>query len=69
MWTYFTNDTCRPDTPTSSACTLGYYPVYAVLATAKAHVKASIDFARRHNLRLVIRNTGHDFIGRSTGWG
>jgi hypothetical protein len=32
-------------------------------------VKASVDFARTHDLRLIIRNTGHDFLGRSTGWG
>jgi hypothetical protein len=32
-------------------------------------VKAGMDFARENNLRLIIRNTGHDFIGRSTGWG
>lgn len=38
-------------------------------ATKKAHIKAGIDFARRNNLRLIVRNTGHDFIGRSTGWG
>ncbi|PQE33191.1 FAD binding domain-containing protein [Rutstroemia sp. NJR-2017a WRK4] len=24
-------------------------------------------FTRRHNIRLVIRNTGHDYLGRSTG--
>jgi FAD binding domain len=38
-------------------------------ATKKQHIKAGIDFARQNNLRLVVRNTGHDFIGRSTGWG
>ena len=32
-------------------------------------MKATIDFARIYNLRLVIRNTGHDFMGRSTGYG
>ncbi|KAI1861747.1 uncharacterized protein JN550_010687 [Neoarthrinium moseri] len=29
----------------------------------------SINFARNRNLRLVIKNTGHDFGGRSTGAG
>ncbi|EAQ82972.1 hypothetical protein CHGG_10790 [Chaetomium globosum CBS 148.51] len=24
---------------------------------------------RHNNLRLIVRNTGHDFMGRSTGWG
>lgn len=40
-----------------------------ILAKTHEHVKAGVDFARTHDLRLVIRNTGHDFLGRSTGWG
>lgn len=43
--------------------------MYVIKATTKAHVKEGIDFARKNNLRLIIRNTGHDFLGRSTGWG
>ncbi|KAH8895378.1 FAD-binding domain-containing protein [Thozetella sp. PMI_491] len=69
LWTYFTNDTCRPTTNPSDTCTLGYYPVYVILAKTKEHVKAGVDFARKNSLRLIIRNTGHDFIGRSVGWG
>lgn len=26
-------------------------------------------FARKTGIRLIIRNTGHDFLGRSVGWG
>jgi hypothetical protein len=69
LWTYFTNDTCRPTPNPSDSCTLGYYGVYVIMATKAQHVKAGIDFARRNNLRLIVRNTGHDFVGRSTGFG
>ncbi|KAI0158008.1 FAD-binding domain-containing protein [Hypoxylon sp. FL1284] len=69
LWTYFTNDTCRPTADPSEACTLGYYGVYVIMAKSRDHIKAAVDFARDNNLRLLIRNTGHDFIGRSTGWG
>lgn len=69
LWKYFTNDTCQPTNDSSSPCTLGYYGVYLIDAKTKDHVKAGVDFARDNNLRLVVRNTGHDFIGRSTGWG
>lgn len=69
MWKYFTNDTCQPTDNPSSPCTLGYYGVYVLDADNKNHIKAGLDFARDYNLRLVVRNTGHDFIGRSTGWG
>ena len=39
------------------------------MAKTKDHIKAGVDFARDNNVRLVIRNTGHDFMGRSTGYG
>ncbi|KAJ2913019.1 hypothetical protein MD484_g7393, partial [Candolleomyces efflorescens] len=70
LWPYWTNDTCRafPGSP-SDTCTRGFYGNYVVLAKTRQHVKATIDFARIYNLRLVIRNTGHDFMGRSTGYG
>ncbi|KAK4099520.1 FAD-binding domain-containing protein [Parathielavia hyrcaniae] len=69
LWTYFTNDTCRPTTNPSDTCTLGYYPVLAIIAKTAGHIQAGINFARENNLRLVVRNTGHDFLGRSVGWG
>ncbi|KAI0835251.1 FAD-binding domain-containing protein [Hypoxylon sp. FL0890] len=69
LWTYFTNDTCRPTDNPAEPCTLGFYGVYVIEAQSRDHIKAGVDFARENNLRLIIRNTGHDFIGRSTGWG
>ncbi|KAJ2926533.1 hypothetical protein H1R20_g10563, partial [Candolleomyces eurysporus] len=39
------------------------------MAKTRDHIKAGIDFARNNNVRLIIRNTGHDFMGRSTGFG
>ncbi|KAK4167477.1 6-hydroxy-D-nicotine oxidase [Cladorrhinum sp. PSN259] len=67
LWTYFTNETCRVTTNPSDTCTLGYYGLYVIEAKTRAHIKDGVDFARRNNIRLVIRNTGHDFLGRSTG--
>ncbi|KZW00723.1 FAD-binding domain-containing protein [Exidia glandulosa HHB12029] len=69
LWTYWTNDTCVPTTDPSTPCTRGFYGDWVILAKTKQHIKAGVDFAREHNLRLVIRNTGHDFMGRSTGFG
>ncbi|KAI0891265.1 FAD-binding domain-containing protein [Annulohypoxylon nitens] len=69
LWTYFTNDTCQLTSDPTQSCTLGYYGVYVIQAQSRDHVKAGVDFARENNLRLLIRNTGHDFAGRSTGWG
>ncbi|KAJ4385949.1 hypothetical protein N0V85_007952 [Neurospora sp. IMI 360204] len=69
LWTYFTNDTCRPTSNPSDPCTLGSYGVYVIMATKASHIQAGVNFARQNNLRLIVRNTGHDFVGRSVGYG
>ncbi|KAL8889085.1 MAG: hypothetical protein Q9215_003584 [Flavoplaca cf. flavocitrina] len=50
-------------------CTLGDQPVYTINATEANQVTTGIRFAKRYNLRLVIRDTGHDLLRRSTGYG
>ncbi|TDZ32414.1 FAD-linked oxidoreductase ZEB1 [Colletotrichum spinosum] len=69
LWTWGSNNTCELTTDPTRTCTLGFYPEYVIIAKTKEHVKAGVDFARSKNLRLVIRNTGHDFEGRSAGAG
>ncbi|RDA89422.1 hypothetical protein CP532_6241 [Ophiocordyceps camponoti-leonardi (nom. inval.)] len=65
----FANGSCDPFSPRNTACEVGSYVRYAVDARDAHDVVATIRFARKHNIRLVIRNTGHDFLGRSTGAG
>lgn len=31
------------------------------------HVQLAVNFARNQNIRLVIKNSGHDFNGKSIG--
>ncbi|KAF2473186.1 FAD/FMN-containing isoamyl alcohol oxidase-like protein MreA [Lindgomyces ingoldianus] len=50
-------------------CNLNGFPSYVVRATTIKHVQAAINLARNKNIRLVIKNTGHDFLGRNTGGG
>lgn len=38
---------------------------YAVEAANESDVAAAVDFAREHHLRVVIKGTGHDYLGRS----
>jgi FAD/FMN-containing dehydrogenase len=38
---------------------------YAVVATTTGDIVAAVNFARDHRLRLVIKGTGHDYLGRS----
>ncbi|KAL8674027.1 MAG: hypothetical protein Q9168_001559 [Polycauliona sp. 1 TL-2023] len=50
-------------------CTLGDQPVYTINATQASDMSKGIKFASRYNLRLVVRDTGHDLLRRSTGYG
>ncbi|EFQ34535.1 FAD binding domain-containing protein [Colletotrichum graminicola] len=69
MAPFFANQSCDPFQPESRPCLLGNYVVYAVDAKTPQHVQATIAFAQEHNIRFIVRNTGHDYLGRSTGAG
>ncbi|ROV86998.1 hypothetical protein VMCG_10819 [Cytospora schulzeri] len=72
---YFQNQSCDPFTGKDTVCVHGNYPVYAINATEAAHVQAGVRFARHNNVRLVVKNTGHEhadrrsLLGKSTGLG
>ncbi|KAH8652522.1 hypothetical protein BX600DRAFT_418016 [Xylariales sp. PMI_506] len=69
MAPFFANQSCDPFQPEARPCELGNYVRYAVNATNVADIQAAIQFAKHNNIRFVIRNTGHDYLGRSTGAG
>src|SRR4051812_10208965 len=69
MAPFFANQTCDPFQPRDRPCELGNYVRYAVNASRPSDVQNTIAFAASKNIRLVIRNTGHDYLGRSTGAG
>lgn len=48
-----------PDAP-SKGCSLGNLSPYVINATEASHVQAALKFAKAHNLRLNIKNTGHN---------
>lgn len=69
---YWDNNTCHPFVPLGtdvSACGIGNLAVYAINVSDAATAAAGIKFARQKNIRLVIKNTGHDFLGGSQGAG
>ncbi|KAF9262893.1 FAD-binding domain-containing protein [Marasmius fiardii PR-910] len=57
---------CYLNTALGAPCTQGSVPPIGVDARTVEDVQAAVKFAAQHNLRLVIKNTGHDFLGRST---
>ncbi|KAJ5506052.1 FAD linked oxidase N-terminal [Penicillium expansum] len=63
------NETCDAFTPRSKPCTLGAMVRYAVNASSPDDFVQTIRFSQERNIRLVIRNTGHDYAGKSTGAG
>ncbi|KAI1084178.1 FAD-binding domain-containing protein [Whalleya microplaca] len=66
----FQGATCLPPALMSSPnCTVGGYPAYSVAVRNVAQIQLAVNFARNLNLRLVIKNTGHDFGAKSTGMG
>ncbi|KAH7150198.1 hypothetical protein B0J13DRAFT_285323 [Dactylonectria estremocensis] len=71
MYPLFEGNACLPQDAqkVGASCQLGGLPVYSVNATSASQVQLAVNFARSLNLRLVIRNTGHDFLGKSTGAG
>ena len=58
----FENDGCLPSR--KDHCILQQFPKYVVNATELTHVKAGVDFARVQNVRLIVKGTGHDYLGR-----
>lgn len=69
MAPYFANASCDPFTERSARCEYGTYVRYAVSVHSAAEVATTLEFARTNNIRIVIRNTGHDWNGKSTGAG
>lgn len=69
MASFFANQSCDPFLPQDSQCVIGSYVQYAVNATDASDVQRTIDFVTKNNIRLTVRNTGHDYYGKATGAG
>ena len=61
----YNDDTCLPDA--RAPCSLMGYPAFIINATGAADVRAGVQFAAETGVRLIIKGTGHDFPGRSSG--
>lgn len=63
MWNQYNNDSCLPEP--GYPCSGQGYPVFVLNATTPQHVRLGVRFARDHDIRLVVKSTGHDYVGRS----
>ncbi|KAJ5094949.1 hypothetical protein N7532_007240 [Penicillium argentinense] len=60
------DEQCYIESPMSIPCKQGRVSLYSAKVQTAKHVQKAVEFAARHNIKLVIRNTGHDFLGRSS---
>ncbi|KAI1641131.1 isoamyl alcohol oxidase [Biscogniauxia mediterranea] len=65
----FANASCDPLAPREAPCVIGTYVQYAVNVSNANEISKTLKFANEKNIRLVIRNTAHDYLGKSTGAG
>ncbi|GAP90162.1 putative FAD binding domain protein [Rosellinia necatrix] len=66
---WFQNQSCTPFEAEGSPCNLGNYASYSIEVLSTEDVITGVEFARKKNIRLVVKNTGHDLQGKSTGKG
>ena len=64
MAPFYAGNSCIPFTPISSPCTLGNYVDFAINVSEPADIAQGVAFATKYNVRLVIRNTGHEYVTR-----
>jgi FAD/FMN-containing dehydrogenase len=62
MQQFFANQSCDPFLAQSRPCLVGNYPSYAVKVSNAQQVAAAVRFANDNNIRLVIRNTAHEYV-------
>ncbi|PTB65114.1 FAD-binding domain-containing protein [Trichoderma citrinoviride] len=51
--------------PQGPTCSLGRISPLYVDAETPADITATLGFTKRHGIRIVVKNTGHDYLGRS----
>ncbi|KAJ6485219.1 FAD-binding domain-containing protein [Mycena vulgaris] len=50
----------------ATTCGQGDVPIYSVEAETVADIQAAMKFVSTYNLRLAVKTSGHDYLGRST---
>ncbi|KAF9524365.1 FAD binding domain-containing protein [Crepidotus variabilis] len=64
-----TIDACYLNVTLGFPCKQGSIPPIGVDVRSPADIQAAIRFAKANNLKLVVKNTGHDYQARSAGRG
>lgn len=59
------HQSCYIQSPQNTTCGQGRISLYSAKVQSASDIQKAVRFASKHNLRLAIKNTGHDFLGRS----
>jgi len=60
---------CAFQAPKSSPCRQGSVAVLGVQVESVADIQKAVKFAAQHKLRIAVKSSGHDYMGRSTAPG
>jgi FAD/FMN-containing dehydrogenase len=60
------NQQCYVESPQSVPCGQGRVSLYSAEAETAEHIQAAVNFAVQYNVKIAIKNSGHDFLGRSS---
>jgi FAD/FMN-containing dehydrogenase len=69
MSAYWQNNSCSPFEDVSATCSLGNMASYALNVQVWTDIAAGFEYAEKNNIRVTVKNTGHDYLGRSAGTG
>ena len=47
-------------------CGQGRVSIYSAEVETAAHIQAAVNFAVKYDVKITIKNSGHDFLGRSS---
>ncbi|KAF2851414.1 FAD-binding domain-containing protein [Plenodomus tracheiphilus IPT5] len=56
----------NPLSPVSGTCSLGRLSTYHIDVRSPDDISKTLQFAQKHGIRISIKNTGHDYFGRSS---
>lgn len=65
QWEDEGNQQCTIQAPRSASCSQGRVSVLGIQAESIEDVQKAVRFAVKRNLRLVVKSSGHDYLGRS----
>lgn len=59
------DESCFVESEKTIPCRQGRVSRYSIAARSVDNIVSAVKFSAEHNIRLVVKNTGHDFSGRS----